>query len=241
MKRKSVLSGLLTVILVFALSAAVFAADTPIVTDHASAAYEDNGASYILPKDVYVSPQPNTDYYYRIGNMVSVDVFYDEKAAPYGSDFQYGGPPTDGAHVTTIYPGFTTDFGTYVTPEDGYKITIPALAGRPSALYMIAYTDGQPSGVYKHMFYTFHAELVDGTVKVTASAEKAKAVRFYLCVAVYDKNGLLAHVEKSDAFSVSAEHSFDVSDYPREDYDFRVFCWQEDVVPLNDAVSIIGS
>lgn len=242
MKKKIAVSYLLTFILAFTSLMTVFAAGKPVVTDGGSISYEDKGSTYILPpKDVSVTTQPDTDYYYRIGNMVYVDVLYDESDEPYGSDFNYSGSLTSGSYVKTIYPGLNSDFGTYLDTASGNKITIPALAGRPSNLFVVAYDKGtsQPSDLYRHTYYTFAGKLNDGIITVTASTEKAKAAEFYLYVAAYNNSDdVLVDVKQSDKCTTAGEYTIDVKNYPLTNYHFKVFCWQGNNAPLYEVVSI---
>jgi hypothetical protein len=208
----------------------------PVVTDGASKVYADGGVTVMsADRDVFVETIPGLTYYYAI-NPDYVDVFYTgETDAPIGSYFD--GPTVNGSFVKSIY----SQINTPLSPDN--KITVPAVAGKPSLLCVIAYQGDMVSEVFTHTFQDknfLSASYADGVITAKAITEDGKDQKFNIYAAVYDKAGRLASLQKSSLISVTGEVEFDVSAYPAGQYTFKVFCWDEKFAPLANAVYMAG-
>jgi hypothetical protein len=84
----------------------------------------------------------------------------------------------------------------------------------------------------------FTAAYSNGTIKVNANTEVDDNSEFKFIVAVYDKEGKYVYSETSDLFTSYGAAWFNVSKYPRGEYNYKVFCWDEDYIPLFESLLI---
>jgi len=161
--------------------------DLPVVMDEAAAPYADGGATFVSGAvDVFIRPEADTTYYYRVGGVVVFD---------------------DGEGLDDVS-------GTLVS---GNKITVPAVPGEAAVLEVVAYRGGGVSEVFSHEF----------------RCGKPAGMLFK---AVYKANGMMV---SAVLIGFKASNVMDVGffEYPFEDYYCKVFCWDENFVPLFDALT----
>ena len=189
--------------------------DLPVVMDEAGAPYADGGATFVSGAvDVFIRPEPDTTYYYKVGGSKNgLDVFYNgEPYNPSGSYFS--GPLTSGALVMSLGEGLDYVSGTLVS---GNKITVPATPGEAAVLEVIAYKGGVASEVFT---YEFRCGTPTGM----------------LFKAAYAASGYMASAE---LIGYKASNVMDLGffEYPLGEYYYKVFCWDENYVPLFDALT----
>jgi len=211
----------------------------PVLTDGGSNSYADNGKTIITgPKEVFITPEAGAEYFYIIvGYSITVDVYYDGITGKPVNSY-YNGSKVNGALVTTLGENPDRQFGNPVGPADNWKITVPAVDGRPSILKIIAYHDNEASEVFTHTFQTkasFSSSL-DGSGMISIDVCTDQDQVFNLYLAVYTEQGTLVYVQDYK-FTAYASVGVDVSGYPIGEYKYKVFCWNEDYIPLFDAIS----
>ena len=192
----------------------VVATPLPIVIDAASAPYKNGGATFVSRAvDVFIRPEAGTSYFYLIGDSKNwLDVYYSGATGnPSGSYFD--GPLTSGALVVSL--GGTLDFVSGI-PVSGNRITVPATPGATAVLEVIAYKDNEASRVFTHSF---------GCAEPTNTIYQA----------VYDaKNYLVAAA--AIGFKPTGVMDVDFAAYPLGAYNYKVFCWSDEYVPLFEAI-----
>jgi len=217
---KKLLAFILTAIMLAGICGAALAEDAvtpvPVVADEAAVPYLNGGATFVSGAvDVFITSAADTTCYYKIGaSRKTVGVFYKgETGNPIGSYFD--GSLENGALVMTF--GENLDFvsGTLLT---GSKVTVPVVPGEAALLEVIAYKDGVASVVYTHEFRG-----------VVAGSN--------LLQAVYDASGYFISLGEL-GFKSSGVMDVDYVQYPLGVYNYKIFCWDENYVPLYDAVVI---
>jgi len=188
----------------------------PVVTDSDSAPLACGSASFVSGAvDVFIQPEADTVYYYKIGDSKNgLEVYYrGENNNPSGSYFD--GSLVNGALVLTLGDSLDYVSGTLVS---GNRINVPVSPGGTALLEVIAYKGGVASKVYTHEFRRagtsstlYQAVYIPGKNMVSAAAIGYKA------------NGVM---------------DVDYSTYPLGGYFYKVFCWDDNYVPLFDAIAI---
>jgi len=194
---------------------AIWEVPKPVVTDAASVPYIDGGATFVSGAvDVFIRPEANTTYYYKIGDSKNgLDVYYNgETDNPSGSYFD--GSLVKGALIMTL--GDTLDYvsGALVS---GNRITVPVTPGGKALLEVIAYRDGSASSIFTHEF-------------------RCAQPTSQLFQAVYGANNYLVSA-RIIGFKSTGVMDVDFSTYPLGEYYYKVFCWDEDYVPLFEAIA----
>ena len=188
----------------------------PVVTDAEATPYKNNSSTFVSGAvDVFISPEAGTTYYYLIGeSQRKLEVYYNgETGNPVGSYFD--GSLVNGSLVITM--GETLDFVSGI-PVSGNRITVPAASpGESTVLKVIAYKDNVASPVFTHEFRCVEPTSV-------------------LYQAVYRANGLLVSVA-TIGFKPPGVMDVDLDTYPLGEYFTKVFCWDENYVPLFDAIT----
>jgi len=187
----------------------------PVVIDAEAVPYVDGAATFVSGAvDVFISPVADTTYYYKIGESKNwLDVYYKgETNNPSGSYFD--GSLINGALVMALGDSLDYVSGTLVT---GNKITVPGTPAKAAVLEVIAYKDGKASKIFTHEF---------------RCGEPTGA--FFQ--AVYDSRNYMVSAAQI-GYKPTGIMDVDFSAYPLGEYYYKVFSWDENYVPLFEAIT----
>jgi len=190
--------------------------NVPYVIDAEAAPYADGGATFVSGTvDVFILPEADTTYYYKIGVSKNIlEAYYQgETGNPSGSYFD--GSLIEGDLVFVLGESLDYVSGTLVS---GNRITVPGIPGQGAVLEVIAYKDGVASEVFTHDY---------------RCAEPTGV----LILGTYNAGNYLAAVS-TIGFKPTGVMDIDYNDYPLGEYYYKIFCWNEDYVPLFAALAI---
>jgi hypothetical protein len=231
----------------------VFALDSIIVTDGGTQVYQDYGTTAIRDSiNVYISPNEGTEYFYTFGgDDATVDVYYTgETGDPTGSIL--GASFVNGTKVLTISTAPDKETWTSVSRDDDYQINVPKPEpGEQLKLKIAAFAGDVLTLQYSHTFVLdieeggesgFSAVLSGDKVVASIANYSSSALRGSLNLAIYAADGKLAYFETGEfnapaGGTVNYTSSVDLDDYP-ENSTIKVFCWDEDYIPLFDSVAL---
>ena len=214
------------------------------VTDGGDRFYADTGSTYISTEtNVFVEAEQDVEYYVLSAGYV--DVFYNSAVdTPLGSYFK---PPfADGAWVTTIGGDIANAPKTLLTND--MKVTIPApAAGNTFELRVAAVKSGADTVVYGHNFIgeycVLESALENDKIVSSLTVYSENTVKCMFIIGIF-KDGRLAYVANSGEFSVdgnntaSTDFNVDINQYPPSEYEYKVFCWNPNFVPLAPEVVV---
>jgi hypothetical protein len=232
----------LTLVFIPAFTASGAQPPKPVVMSATGNIYKDGGISIVFNAvDVFITPSEDTVYYYRIGNSpLKLSIYYQgDNNKPVGSFFS--GTQVRGSRVASVGgAGVDKITGTRLDPGSGYKITVPFASGTKSVLRVIAYTNGEASEVFAHTFSEpfFDSERQsDGNLITTVATDPSLELGIIVFTGVYRKDSGVLVTAHSTPFVSGATFSVDLSGYPLNEYKYKVFCWQDNYVPLFEAIS----